>query len=1657
MRNIIMFIIVFLILLQAIPTNAMQQNKISLEVTILSSYAGFPENPNEIRIKVTIEGTSQVFSIRDFEILVGGKPAKVVSLIHEELDFDKHMYIISIIPPKEKSPGKYDLQVILPVKTTTLKNSITYSGENVDIVVLIDGSGSMKQNDPQGIRKEGAKLLISKLDSGDAVAVIEFDSNAHVLFPLHVIRNELYREKAIKAVESIGAQGKTNIQEALNIAYEYLLNSSTGNNRKAVILLTDGYNTVGSFNETGIIKKFRNMGWSIYTIALTGEADEELLRKLAEETGGIYMKANNAKDVIPVYNNIKTFIKNEVPLTSESGEIKSGEEKEGEILIGNGIKSFEITVVGKGIDLYLYLPNGSMVELNKNSPTGTDHKNIYYIKSEDYQFYRVVNPQPGFWKYRIVTITGGEYHLSASANAPLRLIPNVRVFQDNGTVIISGRVLRNGTVVKTASVNIVLKGAFGEKTLSTNFVREYSIGGVYFINAYIAIVKLNPGNYSVRLTAKLQDGMVLNSKVVSFRVGGLQEIYRGEGYIVATDGVSRTYLLNFKKETLWSYETGCPLVAHIHNGLVAIGNTRIYMFNITGEPLWDYQFNASVTAVTIGNEHVAVAVGMRVYLFTLNGRLLWEKQLPTKNGKVKKVLVEDKTEIRIYVVQEKETTVLNEDGEMVGTIEISDVKSVVQLVSEAVKEVIDMVLDTVNTIHVLSGFHEVFTISISPKENITLILPGEIEIDGEYRDYIAVGTSNSVRIYDLRGNKICEVPTENAVIKLVFYDKYLIAGTANGEIYVLLVKDGTIVKEYQTGSRLVDMSVVELKDGAYIIAKCLGGIHMFKLKVEEIPSEGNVTYWVKTYGGSEDDRAYAVAIAPNGDIMVAGETESFGAGSYDLWVFRLDENGNVKWQKTYGGSAYDWANAVAVTPNGDIIVAGYTKSFGAGSADAWILRLDSNGNVKWQKTYGEKGDDGAWAIAITSNGDILVAGLTDSFGDSRDVWVLKLDEDGNVKWQKTYGEKGDDFANAVTLAPNGDIIVTGGTRSFGAGNWDAWVLRLPPDGKSPNCEFCSDSNAQIKNTNAHVESTHAEIYETDAKVHETNAKVHETNAEVKTLWAYGAVASGILKLFSEPSEAEVYVNGTYRGATPLTLNLTPGTYEVKLSKSGYHDYTTIVKVKPGKETEIIVTLTHSNVDLFHGLIAYYSFDDIRGNVLPDDSGNGHEGIIHGNPKTVDGIVGKAIEFDGVNDWIYVGNSEDLRLSSFTLSFWVKINPDDEKFMNNWVIWLGKGGLGDDCYGDNANYLVYSRNGYFYAGFESEAHSCYGVNNDEFIKVPLERFKGWVFVTLTYDSNSRELNLYLNGSRVGSIKTRNGPELNSQPLTIGMNGLSGFYENKKFKGILDEVRIYNRALSEEEILQLMKTRLEISEIGILVLYSEPSGAEVYINGHYRGETPLRLKLPPGTYSLKVTKEMYKDHITNITLSAGERKRISIQLSSILNSLPILKVSSSPLGAKVYINGSYRGKTPLILQLYPGTYKIKLAKDEYTVYTTTITLKIGENRSISVNLTPAFGYLSVTSNPSGAKVYVDGGYIGETPIEDYKLYTGNHKIRLIKDGYEDYTKTIAIHPGQTTVISASLTPANVSGTLTFTPSSNKRICGPAVFVVFALLALLGRRER
>ncbi len=205
--------------------------------------------------------------------------------------------------------------------------------------------------------------------------------------------------------------------------------------------------------------------------------------------------------------------------------------------------------------------------------------------------------------------------------------------------------------------------------------------------------------------------------------------------------------------------------------------------------------------------------------------------------------------------------------------------------------------------------------------------------------------------------------------------------------------------------------------------------------------------WVKTYGGGGDDRAYAIQPTSDGGYVVVGYTESFGTGGCDVWVLKLSSGGDVEWQRAYGGWGYDWASSIQETSDGGYVVAGYTKSFGAGFYDIWVLKLDTGGDIEWQRTCGGAVNDYGRSILQTSDGGYVVSGCTYSVGSGySDGLVVKLNSGGDIEWQRLYGGADYDFIRHIQETSDGGIIAAGHTRSYGAGDYDIWILKLDSAG-----------------------------------------------------------------------------------------------------------------------------------------------------------------------------------------------------------------------------------------------------------------------------------------------------------------------------------------------------------------------------------------------------------------------------------------------------------------------------------------------------------------------------------------------------------------------------------------------------------------------------------
>jgi len=250
-------------------------------------------------------------------------------------------------------------------------------------------------------------------------------------------------------------------------------------------------------------------------------------------------------------------------------------------------------------------------------------------------------------------------------------------------------------------------------------------------------------------------------------------------------------------------------------------------------------------------------------------------------------------------------------------------------------------------------------------------------------------------------------------------------------------------------------SIVILPDGEILLAgftrsRGRGRADAWILRLD---GQGKVL-WERTFGGSGFDIPWSIALAADGGFVFAGETGAGGRQDRDAWVMRLDAQGDPLWEKTFGGEKYDILTAIAAVPGGGFILAGNTESKGAGRNDGWVVRLDAQGEMLWEHTYGKKNRDAFWSITAVPGGNSPAGGgfaVAGQIGSTRtgasDAWVLRLDNKGAVLWERTFGGKKGDTARAILPGPRGGFVVAGSTESRGAGRRDGWMFRLDANGR----------------------------------------------------------------------------------------------------------------------------------------------------------------------------------------------------------------------------------------------------------------------------------------------------------------------------------------------------------------------------------------------------------------------------------------------------------------------------------------------------------------------------------------------------------------------------------------------------------------------------------
>jgi len=243
-------------------------------------------------------------------------------------------------------------------------------------------------------------------------------------------------------------------------------------------------------------------------------------------------------------------------------------------------------------------------------------------------------------------------------------------------------------------------------------------------------------------------------------------------------------------------------------------------------------------------------------------------------------------------------------------------------------------------------------------------------------------------------------------------------------------------------------SVQQTSDGGCVLAGWTGsyGAGNTDAWLIKTDSSGNQV-WDKTFGGINNDAGLSARQTSDGGYILAGGTESYGAGGNDAWLIKTDSSGNQVWDKTFGGTDYDLAYSVQQTSDGGYVLAGWTASYGAGGNDAWLIKTDSSGNQTWDTTFGGTNGEQAYSVQQTSDGGYVLAGWTASNGTSNNnAWLIKTDSSGNKTWDKAFGGANGEEAYSVQQTSDGGYVLAGWTASYGAGSYDAWLVKTDSSG-----------------------------------------------------------------------------------------------------------------------------------------------------------------------------------------------------------------------------------------------------------------------------------------------------------------------------------------------------------------------------------------------------------------------------------------------------------------------------------------------------------------------------------------------------------------------------------------------------------------------------------
>ncbi|MFA7361066.1 MAG: T9SS type A sorting domain-containing protein [Candidatus Kapaibacterium sp.] len=324
---------------------------------------------------------------------------------------------------------------------------------------------------------------------------------------------------------------------------------------------------------------------------------------------------------------------------------------------------------------------------------------------------------------------------------------------------------------------------------------------------------------------------------------------------------------------------------------------------------------------------------------------------------------------------------------------------------------------------------------------LLLLINVSLSVKGQTQFQSAIGGTSNDQAYSI-------TRTLDSGCAVTGYTSSFGVGNGNEDVYIIKLRsNGTLQWSKTLGGAGDDYgrSIIQTTDGGYAVAGYTAsfgasGNDMLIAKL----NAGGTLQWSRTFGEMGDDLAYSIIQTLDGGYAVAGYTESFGGGGKDMYIIKLDAGGTLQWSKTVGGTNDDLAYSIIQTTDGGYTAAGYTASSGVGGNNMYVVKLDAGGSLLWNKTIGGPLDDQAYSIIQTADNGYAISGHTTSFGaGSSDIYIVKLDNSGTFLWSKAIGGTlFDDGDGGIIQTADGGYLVSGRSFSFTSSGDDVYIVKI---------------------------------------------------------------------------------------------------------------------------------------------------------------------------------------------------------------------------------------------------------------------------------------------------------------------------------------------------------------------------------------------------------------------------------------------------------------------------------------------------------------------------------------------------------------------------------------------------------------------------------------